>query len=677
MKKYIDESYPYFLHGGDYNPDQWIKYDPDIIKKDMRLMKLANCNSMSAGIFAWAALEPEEGKYDFSFLDEVMDEVYQNGGRVVLATPSGARPAWMAQKYPEVMRMGKDLQPPHFGARHNHCYTSPIYRQKVAQINRKLAERYKDHPALMVWHLSNEYSGGGCYCPLCQQAFREYLKDKFKTLDRLNEQWWNGFWAHTYTDWSQIEAPMPTGENISHGLKLEWKRFITHQTVEFIKNEIAPLKEITPHIPVTTNLMGFYDELDYRELVKVLDVVSWDNYPEWMGDERDERHANWAAMSHSLNRSLLQKPFMLMESTPSLVNWKPYNKLKRPGMNELSSLQAVAHGSDSVQYFQWRKSRGNSEKFHGAVVDHEGTENTRVFREVARLGARLQKLQPVVGTLTKAEAAILFDWDSFWALNDAQGFQKDDKKVHATVERQFQALWKKGINTDIISQEDDFGKYKLIFAPMHYMVSEALADKIEQYVAGGGTFVAGYTFGYVNENDLCHLGGFPCGKLKDVFGIWNEEIDTLFPSDSNLVSVGGKEYKAIDYCELVHPKEGTQVLGRYEQDFYAGMAAVTCNQYGKGEAYYVTFRDDGTFTDAFTSGLCVKLGIACDFDGALPERVIVSSRTDGETTYVFLQNFNYSEQKVFTSYEWKNTETGEMVTGEITLAPLQVLVLEK
>lgn len=673
-KKYICEDFKHMLHGADYNPDQWQEY-PEVLDEDMRLMKLAHCNVMSVGIFAWAALEPEEGKYDFTFLDKTIDDIYKNGGRVVLATPSGARPAWLSQKYPEVLRTNADHSKNTHGGRHNHCYTSPIYREKVANINRRLAERYGNHPAVIMWHLSNEYSGR-CYCEHCVNAFREWLREKYGTLDRLNHEWWTSFWAHTYTDWSQIDPPSPLGETCTHGLSLDWKRFCAHQTNEFMKAEIAAVREFSPDIPITTNLMGFHYEVDYQLLSKSLDFVSYDSYPTWRGSESDIKTASDTAIIYDLNRSLKNQPFMLMESTPSHVNWHPYNKLKRPGQHMLSSLQAVAHGSDTVQYFQFRKSRGSSEKLHGAVVDHVGHEHTRVFSEVAELGARLEKLDEVVGTRTVSRVAILFDWSNRWALEDAQGFQQKDKKCDATRDQFYFSLWKRGINTDVIGVDDDFSKYDLLIAPMLYMVDAKLEAKLCEYVSGGGKLVGTYTMGMVNENDLVHLGGFPCGSLKDVFGIWNEEIDTLYPDEYNTVNFGDVDYKAVDYCEVIHPTTAS-VIATYTSDFYSGGAALTCNEYGKGSAYYIAFRDEGDFTDKLISKLLDASKITSDFDGELVYGVTAHSRTDGETIFVFLQNFSSDTKGTHTEREWVTADTGERVSGKISLQPYETLILTR
>ena len=674
-KHYIFKNYHHMLHGGDYNPDQWTDR-PEILQEDMRLFKLANCNEMSLGIFSWAALEPEEGKFDFSFMDKAMDDIYAAGGRVLLATPSGARPAWLSHKYPEVLRWTENFVQKHHGRRHNHCYTSSIYREKVALLNRKLAQRYHDHPALIGWHISNEY-GGRCYCPKCQRAFREFLKAKYGTLEALNKQWWNAFWSHTFTDWEQIEPPSPLGEYFTHGLTVDWKRFCSHQCIDFMKAEIAALRTFSD-APVTTNLMGFHEDTDYQEMAQALDFTSIDTYPSWQGNTAaDVPIARSYSLQYDLTRSLLHQPFLLMECTPSLTNWQPINKLKRPGAHMLASMQAVAHGSDSVQYFQFRKSRGAMEKFHGAVVDHVGHENTRVFREISAVGRRLQGMDALVGTQVGAKVAIVFDWGSRWALENAQGFQLNDKKVMPAFESYYAPLWDRGINTDVIGYRDDFDRYQVLIAPMPYAMSEEVGQKFKDFVAKGGILLATYTTAMVNENDLCYLGGLPGAGLREVFGIWNEEIDTLYPDEKNTVRCNdGTVVEAVDYCELIHA-EGAQVLARYDSDFYAGMPAATVNAFGKGSAYYVAFRDTGAFAKIIVEAVLQKAGITSDFDGALPCGVTAHSRTDGEHTYVFLQNFTYEPQCVPTAATWTDFETGNSLTGPISLQPLQTLILTK
>ncbi|RUT40334.1 beta-galactosidase [Paenibacillus anaericanus] len=668
----ISNKLPVFMHGADYNPDQWL-HDPKIFEEDVRMMRLAKCNVMSVGIFAWSALEPEEGRFEFGWLDHVLDTFAENGIYAWLATPTGARPTWMSQKYPEVLRVESNRVRNLHGVRHNHCFTSPVYREKTAIMNQKLAERYSNHPAVLGWHISNELSGE-CHCDYCQNAFRDWVKAKYKTLDALNLAWWASFWSHTYTDWSQVESPAPHGETAVHGQNLDWRRFVSDQTLDFYKQEVAPLKAANPELPCTTNMMDLFYGLDYRTFAEELDVISWDSYPTWHSLPSDRNVATWFAFNHDLFRSLKKKPFMLMESTPSLTNWQPVSKLKRPGMHRLSSLQAVAHGADTVQYFQWRKSRGSSEKFHGAVVDHVGHEHTRVFQDVAELGETLANLTDVIGTSVPAEAAILFDWDNRWAINDAQGPRNGGLNYENTVVQHYSAFWEMGVPVDIVGSNDDFSSYKLLIVPMAYLLRQETGEKIEQFVKNGGTVSVTYWSGIVDENDLCHLGGFP-GPLRTTVGIWSEEIEGLHDHDRNsLVMNSGNalnldgRFEVHELCDLIHV-ETAEVLAVYGDDFYAGRPALTVNHLGDGKAYYLAARvSEDTFYQSFYDKLVEEAGVRRTILSALPEGVTAQLRTDGNTDYVFLQNFSGNEVSVALDYDgYVDAESGKAVVGQIEI----------
>ncbi|MDH2330568.1 beta-galactosidase [Paenibacillus polymyxa] len=647
----ISERVPRMLHGADYNPEQWQHY-PDVLAEDIRLMKLAKCNVMSVGIFSWVSLEPEEGVFTFEWMDRILDSFAENGIYAFLATPSGARPAWMSQKYPEVLRVEANRVRNLHGFRHNHCSTSPVYREKVRIMNTKLAERYANHPAVIGWHISNEF-GGDCHCDYCQEAFRAWVEDKYGTLDKLNHAWWTTFWSHTITDWSQVESPAPHGETQVHALNLDWRRFVTDQTADFIKHEIVPLKAANPAIPVTTNLMEFFEGLNYWKFADLLDVISWDSYPTWHDREGDDsRQAAKVAMMHDIIRSIKGgKPWMLMESTPSLTNWQDVSKLKRPGMHLLSSLQAVAHGSDTVQYFQWRKSRGSSEKLHGAVVDHVGHEHTRVFGDVTEVGNALEKLEEVIGTSVPAEAAVIFDWENRWGINDSQGPRNKGVKYEETAEAHYLALWEQGVPVDVIHMDADFSKYKLLVAPMLYMVRSGVGERIQKFVENGGVFVATYWSGIVDEHDLCFLGGFP-GPLRKTLGIWSEEIDGLHDHDRNhILPVEGNEldlqgeYEAVELCDLIHT-ESAEVLAVYGSDFYAGRPALTVNRLGEGKAYYIASRNTGLFHSHFYRSLIDDAGISKALNVKLPHGVNTAIRTDGVHDYIFILNFTHEPQKI-------------------------------
>jgi len=669
------------LHGADYNPEQWENY-PGIIEKDIAMMQQAKCNVMSVGIFSWAKLEPQEGEYDFAWLDSIIEKLYAAGIHIFLATPSGARPAWMSKKYPEVLRVGRNRVPALHGGRHNHCMSSPVYREKTMKINSLLAARYSHHPAVLGWHISNEY-GGECHCSLCQERFRDWLKARYKTLDALNHAWWSTFWSHTYTDWSQIESPAPQGEVSIHGLNLDWRRFNTAQVTDFCQHEVAPLKAANAELPVTTNFMEYFYDYDYWQLAKAIDFISWDSYPMWHKEKDETQLACYTAMYHDMMRSLKSgKPFVLMESTPSTTNWQPTSKLKKPGMHILSSIQAVAHGADSVQYFQWRKSRGSVEKFHGAIIDHVGHLDTRVGREVTRLGEMLARLPEVVGCRTDARVAIIFDQQNRWALDDAEGPRNMGLEYEKTVNEHYRPFWEKGIAVDVIDADGDLSRYALVIAPMLYMVREGFAERAEAFVAAGGHLVTTYWSGVVDETDLCHLGGFP-GPLRKLLGIWAEEIDCLGEGERNLVqglagNAAGLQgpYQVRHLCELIHT-ESAQALATYRDDFYAGRPAVTVNRFGKGKAWHVASRNDLPFQRDFFAGIIDELALPRAVEGDFPPGVVATARTDGETAWVFVQNYTAQQQLITLPQGYTDCMTDAAAAGDTVLLAWDCRVLKR
>lgn len=663
-----------FLHGGDYNPDQWLDR-PDILEEDIRQMKRAGVNVVSLGIFSWAVLEPEEGKYDFSFLEERIEMLYENGIYTILATPSGARPMWMAYRYPEVLRVRADGLRNLMGERQNHCYTSEVYREKVWEMDRRLAEKFAGHPGVIAWHISNEF-GGACWCDKCQEAFRDFLKEKYGSLEALNKEWWTSFWSHRYDRWEHIQAPAPHGENSTHGLNLDWKRFCSRQTADFCAWEKRALAAGGSVLPVTSNLMGYYDGLNYADFRDVLDLVSWDNYPEWHSAEKSD--ANLAAETacvadymRCIHRD--RAPFLLMESTPSVTNWQRISRLKRPGMHMLSSLQAVAHGADSVQYFQWRKGRGGSEKFHGAVLDHDTTEDTRVFCDVAEVGSRLKGLEEICGSLVRPKAAILFEQENRWALEDSFGPRVSGIHYMETIQAHHGALWRLGIPADIIDSSCALEGYGLVIAPMLYLLKNDITDRLTRFVEQGGTLVGTYQTGLVNENDLCFEGRVPHG-LTELFGLYREEIDGLWDGQSNHTLWNGKTYELTELCERVH-LTAASAMAVYQEDFYKGEPVLTVNSYGAGKAYYMAARGGMGFLQDFYRETAAEAGAPPCMRGTLPEGVTVTVRTKGVEESLFLQNWNPSDAMVYLGERLVDFETGEAVQGKLQLGGYEVRIL--
>ena len=677
----INPKMPCFWHGGDYNPDQW-KHIEGIWEEDMRLANLAHVNTFTVGMFQWTSWEPKEGVFDFAWSDKLFDMIAKNKCQVIIGTPSGARPAWLAEKYPEVRRVTRDGVRQPFHGRHNHCASSPIYREKVSIINEKLAERYGKHEAFAnLWHLSNEYNGE-CFCDLCIKKWQEWLQKKYSTRDNLTDAWWAKFWSHEFTDWSQIRNP----DSSIDGMVLDWKRFTTDLCIEFINVEKQAIRKHSD-APVTTNMMGVYcNALNQWEVAKHLDVVCWDSYPKFRGTPQDYETASLTSMSHEIYRSYKSgKPWLLMESSPGPTNWTPTPKAKRENQLLTESLQAVAHGSDSVLYFQYRKGRGSHEKYHGAIVDHVGHENTRMFKEVTKVGEALQNLSPVIGAVTDVEVALIYDWENRWAIETScgprtgsHGFQREYLE---TCESHYRTFWQKGVAVDLISMDCDFSKYKLIIAPMLYSIRSGFKEKLEQFVYSGGTFVTTYLSGWVDEYNRCFLGGFP-GPMKDVLGIWSEEMDSLYDDEHNLIvtecnnMLGIKgTYKASTYCELIHLTTA-EIIATYGKDFYCGRPAVTENSFGNGVAYYIASRNEQSFQRDFYTPIIHKLNLKRAWRHELPEGVLVRDRIANGKTFKFMMNFSpFGKTVHHTGSKMKDIITGDIFTGDILMASWGTRVL--
>ena len=534
----------------------------------------------------------------------------------------------------------------------------------------KIAERYKDYDNIVAWHINNEF-GGWCYCENCEKAFRVWLQKKYGTLDELNRVWNTAFWSHTMYDWDDVVACNMLSEEFLwdgqirtnfQGISLDYNRFNSDSMLECFNIEKDVLKRITPDIPVTTNLMGAYKHLDYQKWAKDMDFVSWDNYPAYDAVPGD------AAMNHDLMRGLKQgKPFALMEQTPGVSNWHIYCKLKRPGVMRLWSYEAVAHGADTVMFFQMRRSRGACEKYHSGVIEHVGTDDTRVFREITALGAELDKLQGVtLGARAKSDVAIVFDWDNWWAAELSAG---PSKLINYTKEVSFyyRAFFQQNISVDFVSVEDDLSSYKLVVAPMLYMCKDGFDEKVREYVQQGGSFLTTYFSGYVEDHDLVTLGGYP-GRLKDILGIWVEESDALPPEENNSFVYEGKQYPAGLLCDLMHLR-GAREVASYESDFYAGMPVLTENEFGKGKAYYVGARSNEEFYKKYLGDICESLGIRPV--AKTPEGIEATARYNDNGEFLFLLNNTQEEKEVVME------EAGTDLLTDQVYAKGDTLTLEK
>ena len=629
--------------GADYYPEHWEK---ERWKTDAEMLVKANIKVIRIGEFAWSLYEPEEGKYEFDWMDEALDFFGKYGIKVVMCTPSATPPKWMIDKYPDILQNDIHGNPKLFGTRKHYCFNSETYREKTKKLNTLIAKRYAKHPAIEAWQVDNELGWSNttrCYCKSCENRFRNWLKEKYQTIENLNDKWCTTFWSHTYNSFDQIESPSKIGETQLHALNLDWKRFVTHQTADFIHHEIAALREGGSTLPTTANLMHYFGGLDYFKIAKEIDVVSWDTYPTWHKEAViDTAYDN--GMCHDLMRSLKGKPFFQMESCPTSTNWQSVSKLKKPGMLFAQSMQAIAHGGEGALYFQIRQSRGASEKVHGAVIDHYGGNDTRVFKEVSRVGEVLKELKELAGTTVNSSVAMLYDWDSQWAMEDSQGPRNKGLHYLEAMLKFYRGFRKQGVNVDVIDMTCELDKYKVLALPMVYMFKEGFAKKIRSFVENGGTLITSYWSGIADDTDRCYLEGTPHG-LMDVLGIRSTEIDGLYDWEENsFVPVVGNElgldktYTCKYMCYLVELR-GARTLMTYGRDFYEGYSCLTVNEYGKGKAWYVAADADKEFYGDFLEKVLKDSGVSCGIKEEIPDALEITVRENENEKYYIYQNF--------------------------------------
>lgn len=574
---------PRISYGADYNPEQW---SPDVWREDMRLMAEANVDVVSVGIFSWARLQPGPDEWDFAWLDTVMDLLAEAGIGADLATATASPPAWLVHRHPEILPVtaeGHILSP---GGRQHWRPTSPVFRRHALALVEALARRYRDHPALVAWHVNNEL---GChnlhdYSDDAARAFRDWLETRYGTVEELNAAWSADFWSQRYTAFSEILPPRLAASFANPAQQLDFSRFSSDALKEHLRAERDLLRTITPEVPVTTNfmVMGETKGMNFADWAHEVDFVSNDHYRQYMTDSRDELSFS-AALTSGLAGG---EPWFLMEQSTSAVNWQPVNRSKKSGEMVRDSLTHLAHGADALCFFQWRQSAGGAERHHSAMVPHAG-EDSRLFREVVDLGRMLRRLDGVAGTArTPARVAVLVDWESWWAA-ELDSLPSELLRCRPEAMAWWQALLDAGVRVDVVPSDRDFSGYDLVVAPILHMVPEALRGRLVEHVERGGHLVTTYFSGIVDEHDRVWLGGYP-GALRDLLGIRVEEFSPLGVDESLALDDGTT---ATLWSEQVDVRDaGVEVLRRWSGGELDGEAAVTRRRVGAGSAGYVATR---------------------------------------------------------------------------------------
>ena len=618
---------PRISFGADYNPDQWPR---EVWDEDVRLMKAAGVDVVSVAIFSWAKLQPGPDTWDFDWLDELIDLLHANGIGVDLATATASPPPWLTTAHPEVLPVTADGTVLSQGGRQHWRPTSPVFREHALAIVTKLAERYGSHPGVVAWHVNNEL---GChnaydYSDDAARAFRVWLEERYGSIAGLNHAWGTAFWSQAYSAFDEILPPRVAAAFPNPTQQLDFLRFSSDALIDHLVAEREILNRISPDIPVTTNFMvvGETSHADFAKMAGEIDFVSNDHY---VVEGRDEL-AFSAAITSGFAR---HRPWYLMEHSTSAVNWQPINRPKRPGELIRDSLTHVAHGADAVCYFQWRQSVAGAEKFHSAMVPHGG-EDTRVFRDVVKLGGILQDLGDVVGSdRARADVAIVFDWES-WRASELDSHPTEKLRYRREAFDWWTALTNAGIRVDVVTADTPLDGYRLAIAPVLYSAPTALRESLERYVEGGGHLVTTYFSGIVDENDHIWLGGYP-GAFRDLLGVRVEEFRPLWEGEQVALSNGTTGTLWSEPVDVTAPD--VEVLVRYEGEEELD-AAVTRRPVGSGSAAYVSTRLGVEGIGALLPTLLDGAGVASELPEAIRGSVELVVREGANGRFEFLIN---------------------------------------
>jgi beta-galactosidase len=561
-----------------YYPEHWPQ---SRWETDAKLMKQGGFNVVRLAEFAWAFMEPEEGVFDFAWLDKSLGILRRNGVSAILCTPTAVMPAWVARKYPETLATQKDGRRMVWGVRKNNCFTSGAYRLLSQRITRAMAEHYKNTPNVIGWQTDNEFGGPVCFCNSCHVEFQNWLKAKYKTLDKLNRALGTHFWGHTYRDWSEIQIP---DDESSHNpsLCLDWSRFNSWLNVRFQHEQVEILREVCPHHFATHNFMGLFNTLDYYDLAEDLDHVSWDNYPVW---GKPEIHYG-AGMAADVMRGLKRKNFWIMEQTAGPGGWGSFGRNPRPGEIRKVAYQQLAHGADGQLWFRWRTCTAGREQYWHGILGHDGRPLRR-YREAAQVAREYHKLaKDLAGTTIRTKVAIIYDYESQWALRIQPAFGENNP--HVAMHRYYNALLRAGVNVDMIRPTEDFSHYKVILAPDLYILPDSVATALNEFVKNGGVLLADCRTGVKDETSLCHDRTLP-GLLSKALGITIEEYEAL-SGDMEYPVIGMRavagRFSARHYADWV-TADSAEVLAGFETWHMKKFAALTRNRFGKGAGYYV------------------------------------------------------------------------------------------
>lgn len=649
--------------GCDYNPEQW---DRSVWDEDVRLMNEVGVSLVAINVFGWSSINPAPGQWDFTELDAVIDLLHASGIRVNLGTGTASPPPWLTRLHPELLPVTDDGTRRYPGGRQAYCPSSPVFRAYAAELVTRVADRYADHPAVALWHVSNELGchNALCYCEASAVAFRDWLRERYETIDALNTAWGTSFWSQRYGAWDEILPPLRALSLRNPSQLLDFQRFSSDEQLGLYRAEAAIIRDRSS-VPVTTNFMvtAHIRNLDYWSWAAEMDVVANDHYL----DQRLPSPRAELSFAADLTRGLAGgAPWLLMETSTGAVNWQPYNRAKAEGELRRNVAAHVARGADGICFFQWRASAQGAEKYHSALVPHAGTD-TAAWQGVRELGDMIRALRPVVGSRVHAQAAIVFSWGSWWA-TEGEGRPSEALSYLDQVHAAHAALSRAGLTVDVVAPGADLSAYGLVVAPCLHLVRAAEAEVFSSYVAGGGTLLVTFYSGIVDEQDRVELGGYP-GAFRDLLGVSVEEFAPLFPAER--VSLGSGITGSV-WAERMRAVDA-DVVDVFADGPAAGGPALTRRRAGEGTAWYLaTLPDADAYRDLIVN---IATGAGLPTDPTRPAGLEVVRRDGADRSFLFA--INHADADAVIDAHGRDLLSGEQAEGRIVVPAGGIRIIEE